>query len=665
MPSSSAGPSQDHEPNPLRTRADVNRLMLSLWAPLRTGFERDGASVTIGTTGSVSGRKRIGLETFVRPLWGVASLHAGGGTFADWDIFRRGLKEGTDRSNARYWGDANDFDQRFVEMAAIAFALLTARDQIWEPLSPSGRKGLVAWLAQINRHPVYDCNWLFFRVLVNRALAAVGAPADAGWLREDLDRIGQFHRGEGWYSDGERDCFDYYGPMAFHFYGLICAGLGEAGGEAPLRAELTERARLFAPQFAAWFAPDGSALPYGRSLTYRLAQGAFWGALAFAGVEALPWGVVKGLYLRHLRWWLGRDILSESGLLTIGYGYANSVVGEAYIAPGSPYWAMKSFLPLALPDTHPFWTAAEIGDGSMGDDEVVRQPRPRFLVCRDAARGHVFALSSNRVPDSAPRHAAEKYAKFAYSTAFAFNVPIGGNAPENGAGDSMLLLSDDGRDWRGRGEFEPEALAGDELHSRWNPWPDVTVDTWLVPAMPGHVRVHRIRTKRRLRGFEGGFPLPYLDGVGFGPVRDRSAGLGNSFGTSIVCDLLGIRSGQIVRVEPNTNLLHPLTAVPGLIGDIPEGETWLFAGVVGLPGEAQFGPASSWCYSLGLQNGPQGPQVLLGSRVVFDCSTALAEAAFPKIEARPLNPVNPAIPVAGSIDRLRARLRKIARAIRD
>lgn len=42
---------------------------------------------------------------------------------------------------------------------------------------------------------------------------------------------------------------------------------------------------------------------------------------------------------------------------TIGYCYPQMYMAERYNAPGSPYWGMKSFLLLALPDDHPFWIA--------------------------------------------------------------------------------------------------------------------------------------------------------------------------------------------------------------------------------------------------------------------------------------------------------------------
>ena len=84
----------------------------------------------------------------------------------------------------------------------------------------------------------------------------------------------------------------------------------------------------------------GRAIPFGRSMIYRFAVVSFWGALAYADVELpapLTWGVVKGIVLRHFRWWQTQpDIWSPSGTLTIGYSYPNMYMAESYNSPGSP-----------------------------------------------------------------------------------------------------------------------------------------------------------------------------------------------------------------------------------------------------------------------------------------------------------------------------------------
>ncbi|MGO8279625.1 hypothetical protein ACC761_39840, partial [Rhizobium ruizarguesonis] len=34
--------------------------------------------------------------------------------------------------------------------------------------------------------------------------------------------------------------------------------------------------------------------------------------------------------------------------------------------------------------------------------------------------------------------------------------------------------------------------------SRWRPWSDVTIETWLLPENPWHIRMNRIATPRNL-----------------------------------------------------------------------------------------------------------------------------------------------------------------------
>ena len=53
-------------------------------------------------------------------------------------------------------------------------------------------------------------------------------------------------------------------------------------------------------------------------------------------------------------------------------------------------------------------------------------------------------------------------------------------------------------------------VAGDVLFAKWHPWKDVTVETWLLPASPWHIRVHRITSPRELHATEGGFAVALM-----------------------------------------------------------------------------------------------------------------------------------------------------------
>jgi hypothetical protein len=571
--------------NPLATRADLQSLLLDLAAPLRAHVSEGRARVRLGTTAAHYSQTCARLEGFSRPLWGLGPLAAGTGELADAERFCEGLMNGTDSSHPEYWGTPANNDQRLMELGPIAFALCIAPEFFWRPLSHKAQSNLTDYLQFINARELPDSNWRFVRVLVNLALHRLGRETDLPKMFADVDRLESFYLGEGWYSDGPTLQRDYYVAFAMHFYGLLYSAL--ATELDPGRcARFRERAAIFAKDFIHWFAADGSALPFGRSLTYRFAQGAFWGALAFADVEALPWEVIKGLHLRHLRWWLRQDIFSDTGLLTIGYGYPNLNIAEAYSSPASPYWAFKAFLPLALPQAHPFWSSDEESLPEL--PPVVQQSHPQFIVCRDRESDHVWALAGGQWADWQPRHVAEKYSKFCYSNKFAFSVPSAAAELAAGAHDNMLALGEEGVYFRVRRKPTRVSMGDDWILSEWEPWPDVHISTWLVPAGAWHVRVHYIRAGRKLLSAEGGFALPWTGEVWELDEQDQRSVSGAALvtqpsGASLIRDLLGTRKGRIVESAPNTNLLHPRTAIPTLIGRHKRGDHWLACAVLASP----------------------------------------------------------------------------------
>ncbi|GAB3843262.1 DUF2264 domain-containing protein [Dactylosporangium cerinum] len=382
------------------------------------------------------------LELVARPLWGLAA-HAAGGGRADeqWHDVRRSLIAALNPRHEWYAGPPSG--QRLVESAAIGYALAIAPHELWDPLTGRDRDVLVRWLTAATQATPHDNNWHFFPVLAGLGLHRHDIATDRTRRQAHLDRVEQFVLPDGWYRDGDGGGRDYYNPFAFHWYSLVMAGLGAL--EPDRAARMNERSRRFAEQFQHWFAADGSSVPFGRSLGYRFAQGAFWGALAFADLPALPWHRIHALADRHLAWWWQRPIVSEDGLLTVGYGYPNGAVVEQYLGAGSPYWSTKFFLPLALPADHPFWnttTAEQTLPATTGADTDVISTQIAAQAVISRHRGDVVLLNGQGWRDWA-RGGAAKYAKFAYSTRAGFSVPAGDRSLAAGAFDSMLALSDD------------------------------------------------------------------------------------------------------------------------------------------------------------------------------------------------------------------------------
>jgi len=574
--------------NPLRTRADFQAAVRDLFGPLEAYRSPGGARLTPGETQAHFPAVAADCEGFSRPLWGLVPLAAGGGAFDGWDRYREGLVNGTDPDHEEYWGPAEDFSQKHVEMAAIGLGLALAPEELWEPLDDTEREQVVAWLSQINDAGLHDCNWKFFRVLVNIGLREVGAEHDWELTQGTLDRLESFALSEGWYSDGpadEKPC-GYYIPWAMQFYGLVYAAV--VGDDDPERsARFRERAAEFATEFVHWFRADGAGLPYGRSLTYRFAQASFWGALAFADVEALPWGQVRGLWARNIRQWADQPIFTGDGVLSVGYVYPTLKTSEPYNSASSPYWAMKAFLPLALPAEHPFWQAEEEPlAATPATAGTVVQHHPKMVICRDEGAGHHYALTTGQNSQY-----QEKYTKIAYSTEFGFSVRSRALGLAGAGHDGALALSEGGTHYRIRLEID-ESVVDDSgerptLYSRWTPWSDVTVDTWVAPASPWHVRVHRLETGRPLHSGEGGFAISRA-GDDAADACERVENAGEAVvrypeGVGGVVDLLddgaNPRDGAAVDQGPNTNLVAPRTVVPTLTGEHDPGTHWLVAGV--------------------------------------------------------------------------------------
>jgi hypothetical protein len=509
------------------------------------------------------------LEGFARPLWGLAPLGAGGGAFEHWETVRGGLVSGTDPDHPEYWGAVGPRDQRTVEMAAIGAALLLAPSELWEPLSPTQQAQLGAWLETVDAYPARPNNWLFFAVLVDLGLRRVGVRSEASPVAvANLDAVADCRLGGGWYADGPGGAVDWYGAFSFHVCGLLYAasGLGDPAHSDQFR----EWAAAFALDHVGWFAPDGAALPVGRSLTYRFAQAAFWGALAVAGVEALPWGELKGIYLRNLRHWSRRPIFERDGVLSVGYGYANPRLGETYISPCSPYWAMKAFLPLAVPADHPFWTSEEQPLRQASTARV--QHHAHLAVTADSEQA--LAVGGSWGAPSFVVEGRAKYARFAYSS-------LGGpclefaEGPDGPVLDATLsVVFDRERHVREAAvdtEWDAEAIA-----SCWTPTPGVAVDSVLWGQAPWHVRIHLVETDRPLVVEDWGMSLGYeLDGQAlYRLALDAQPGRAvatSPLGRSGILDPGRERRAELRRTAPNADIAWPRAVVPLLTAQLQAG----------------------------------------------------------------------------------------------
>ena len=557
----------------LHTKEDFQELMLSILTPLKPYYSEGRARLKLGVTMAHYDRGAAWMEAFSRPLWALTPYWAGGGREGSFEeIYRRGLSAGTDEENPEYWGECGSFDQRFVEMAAISYGIMFAPSVVWDPLSEREKKNLAGYLSKINEHPLPVCNWILFAVLVNIALKKAGMPYSEKMLKEYLEGLETFYLGEGWYQDGDSGQKDYYVSFAIHFYSLVYARVME--GEDPVRAKrYRDRAREFAGQFVYWFDRDGDALPFGRSLTYRFSQVSFFSACLLAGVEPFPLPVMKGLIARHLISWMKRPIFDREGILTIGYGYPNLIMAERYNAPGSPYWGMKTFALLMLPDEHPFWQAQAAPLPELEPDCPMKYAD---MYVRHYG-SHAAAFVPGVYSPNGHGQIAAKYGKFVYDTKFSVSMAKSCYELHENAPDSMLAFVVAGYVYVRR-ICEKSEITREGVYSRWSPYPGITVETFLTPTERGHIRKHRVVSDVECEAYDCGFAVNRGDWepVSFG--SEEGERYSRAFNAYSECKVTAAGEetesarGKVILADPNTNLLYPKTAIPSVRYQIGRGE---------------------------------------------------------------------------------------------
>lgn len=161
----SFGNTTPYSSNPISTKEELAAFLVDLLNPLESHTSPGGARIHLGHTGTHYDEAAAQLEGFSRPIWGLASLLAGGGQYHRASSWVQGFDNGTNpEKSGEYWGPMRDKDQRMVECSAIGFAIAVAKDKFWDPLSSEAKARFEDWLGGMNDKEMPNTNWLWFRV---------------------------------------------------------------------------------------------------------------------------------------------------------------------------------------------------------------------------------------------------------------------------------------------------------------------------------------------------------------------------------------------------------------------------------------------------------------------------------------------------------------------
>ena len=391
---------------------------------LRPYFSSTRSRVLLPGITSSHGSDSDGLEGFARSFLLYAfrirgERGADPHGFTEW--YRDGLAAGCDPANPERWPLPSAVGQAKVEAASIALGLQLTRPWLWDTLSAKEQGDIVAWLADAPGGWYPDNNWLWFRITVETFLASVGGPHDPGRIAADLATLESYFRTDGWYADGPLRAFDYYCGWAMQLYPLLWTASDGADrfGASALEPVFRGRLERFLEDHVALIGADGLPVLQGRSLIYRFAAAAPLWMGAITGATDVPAGVLRRGASGMLKAFLDRGAVDERGLLSVGLFGEWPAMAQSYSGSGSPYWASKGFLGLALPADHEVWTAAE-EPLPVERGDVRRLIRPAGWIVSGTVADGVVRLVNHGTDHGLPGEATADsplYARLGYSSA--------------------------------------------------------------------------------------------------------------------------------------------------------------------------------------------------------------------------------------------------------
>jgi hypothetical protein len=321
--------------------------------------------------GNVADRRQFThLEALGRLLSGIAPWLESGpdngvegklrDQYAEWS--RMAIQSGTDPASPDHL-NFNQGSQPIVDTAFLALAIVRAPNQLWRKLdSPTQRNVIAALESSRQIQPNYS-NWLLFSAMVETALSLMGVWWDPMRIDYAIRTTDTWYKGDGIYGDGPSFHWDYYNSFVMHPMQLNILDTISKVSPAwnSFQPAMMVRAQRYAAIQERLISPEGTFPPIGRSLCYRF--GAFHLLAEISLRGKLPEGVSPEQVRSALTVVLRRMIqapgtFDEQGWLRVGFLGHQPSIAESYISTGSCYLCSAAWLPLGLPVSDPFWSAA-------------------------------------------------------------------------------------------------------------------------------------------------------------------------------------------------------------------------------------------------------------------------------------------------------------------
>jgi len=299
------------------------------------------------------------------------------------DLARQCLTNATDPDSPDYMF-GNPTQERIVHVAYIAYPLLIAPKQLWEPLSQKQHENIIAALKTHRSFKPNESNWLLFAAIIESAIWKFTGTCDMEPIKYAIDKHNDWYLGDGVYGDGPDFHWDYYNSYVIHPLLLetlrTCNEMGMPVKE--LLNECNERGERYAELLEHFISPEGTFPVIGRSSVYRIAMLQQLEYMAFRNhklPESLNPGATRAAITTVIKKMMEvPGTFDKSGWLNIGIVGNQPNARDSYNYTGALYMCALGLSHLGIPADAPFWTASpmkwtqqRIWDGDVLPDQHV------------------------------------------------------------------------------------------------------------------------------------------------------------------------------------------------------------------------------------------------------------------------------------------------------
>jgi hypothetical protein len=354
--------------NSANDRAYTIGVLRHLADPVLNALAADRLHALMPVEGGADRREFTHLEALGRLLAGMAPwLELGpdatpeGKLRAHYiQLARHAIHHAVDPQSADYMNFTHG-NQRLVDAAFLAQALLRAPHQLWEGLDPADQKNLIAALKATRTVTPGENNWVLFSATIEAALWQFTGDCNQSVIESAIAKHMAWYKGDGIYGDGPTFHWDYYNAFVIQPMLLDIMAIAEHqhSALAANAAIILERAQRYAQIQEELISPEATFPIIGRSSTYRF--GALQTLSQIALLHKLPATITPGQARSALTAVIRRMIsapntFDSNGWLQIGSVGHQPARGEPYISTGSLYLCAAGLLHLGLPPDDPFWT---------------------------------------------------------------------------------------------------------------------------------------------------------------------------------------------------------------------------------------------------------------------------------------------------------------------